>query len=207
MFCKRMLICAITTVCLCVALGCGSDKPEETPPADKKSSLTSVTLSGGNSNLTLDLPFDMPDPPKDESDGITPDLQNIIMHTQSYEARDDEITFNVFCATFSDEIIAQVSEDDLYDAMDAEEQDLIAKLNADSKFSDIKTDSRHTKIDDCPALIMTATYLLQGTDRNKSTVVYVFSGADMWRLIYDYRDDYAPAADTVDASVGSIKLK
>lgn len=213
MFCKRILLCAITTVCLCVALGCGSDKPEKTSsatetltPAEKKSSLMSVTLSGGDSSLTLDLPFDVP-APKDESDGITPELKDIIMSSCSYTARNDEIVFNVFCATFNAEIIANASEDDFYNAMDAELQDLIAKLNANNNFSDLKTDSLRTTIDGKPALIMTATYLLNGTDRTKSNVVYVFNGADMWRLIYDYRDDYEPAADIVDASINSIKLK
>ena len=126
----------------------------------------------------------------------------------SYDAGTNTLTVSVSCSTFKDEIISQITEADLYEALNAEMQANFAELNSNNKFSDMKTSYQKTTVDGCPAYIATATYVVNETnDKLKSTLVYLFKGSDMWRIIFDYRQSDDDTIKTVDNAVNNIKLQ
>lgn len=216
MLVKRIFACMAILICLLLAVGCGGDDKSANKPADKpaepkveaQQSLNTVTLNGDKTKLIMELPFDIPNEPKDESKALPPELKDIILKAISYRAGTSSFAASVSCSTFSDDIISQITEADLYEALNQEMQSNFTELNNNSKFSDMKTGYQKTTVDGCPAYIATATYVVNETnDKLKSTLIYLFKGSDMWRIIFDYRQSDDDTIKTVDNAVNSIKLQ
>ena len=214
---RKIFACMMILICFCfVVVGCGSDDKPANKSADNKSaeqkvdakkSLNTVTLDGDKTKLVMELPFDIPNTPKDESGSLTPELKKIILKAISYRGGSNSIMASVSCSTFNDEIISQVSEDDIYEALNSELQSNFSELKNNPKFSEMQTDYQKTKIDNCPAYIATATYLNEKNNKLKSTLIYLFKGSEMWRIIFDYRQSDDDAIKTVDNAVNNLKVQ
>ena len=218
MLVKRIFACMAILICLLLAVGCGGDDKSANKPADKpakpaeqqtdtKKSLTTVTLNGDKTKLIMELPFDIPNEPKDELGSIPPELKEIILKAISYRAGTSSFAASVSCSTFSDDIISQITEADLYEALNQEMQSNFTELKNNPNFKDMKTSYQKTQVDNCPAYIATATYVNEKDNELKSTLVYLFKGSDMWRIIFDYRQSDDDTIKTVDNAVNSIKLQ
>ena len=210
---RKIFACMAILICLLLTVGCGSDKTADKPakPAeqkvDAKKSLTTVTLNGDKTKLIMELPFDIPNTPKDESSSLTPELKQIILKAISYRAGTSSFVASVSCSTFNDEIISQITETDLYEALNQEMQANFTELKNNPTFTDMKIDSQKVKIDNCPAYIATATYVNDKNNKLKSTLVYLFKGSDMWRIIFDCLQSDDDAIQAADNAVKNIKLQ
>lgn len=197
---RRILICAIMLVGI-LLVGCGSEDG-----GDNDGSLTEMSLRGGKTSLTMPLPFTVKNAPKDESESIPPELKEIILKSERYQAGEKGIYLNATYSIFKEGLFASLSEEDLYAMLNEELTSNVEILKNDGKFSNLQVTSNKTQIDGNPALIATATYTYEGKDA-KSIMIYTLHGDDFWRLIFDYMASDAKADSIVNNAVQNIKIK
>lgn len=169
--------------------------------------IKSVSLRGEETTLLIDLPFEVTSPPRDEVGGIPPELDGIILKAQRYRVGNDKIFLNASFSLFNPDVILNLSEEKLYEALNGELNLNVNQLKSNNKFTELQAEHQQTKIDGNPAVVAMITYIVEGNKKYKSTLVYTFKGNEMWRLIFDYPQDDAASASTVDSSVKSIKFK
>ena len=202
---KQFFTCVAMFVMLCCIVGCKSeDVPKK--PAKSNPSMIPATLTGGKTKLLIDLPFEVKNPPVDEVGGIPSELEGIMLKAQRYQAGNAKIFMNASFSTFKEGLFDNLSEQEIYDALNEELQDNINTLNNNGQFSNLQISQSRTKIDNNFAIIALATYNYQNKNC-KSTMVYTLHGQDFWRLIFDYMEADKESGRMVDRSVKSIKFK
>lgn len=205
---KRIFACVMLIACLCFAFGCQKDSAtaETKDLKDEGTPLTHVTLRGDKTTVLIDLPFDVKNPPQDESNAIPQELKGILLKAQRYQAGNGNIFMNASYTTFNSDVVSNLSEDKLYESLNGELQENIKVLQSDGRFKDLKVEHQQTKIDNAPAILATATYKLDNKNY-KSTLVYIFKVPEVWKIFFDYMQDDTATGNTVQRSVKSIKFQ